>query len=198
MGIPKHETIPDIPDRARLAAVPDISELTLYDVYAPYARTHPALPELQIPPEDKLYGSLIVPNRTDRLRMLLHGIEVAHPAIEGLSASAVTKDFAATMNRTITTHGITEKYGQHQDDLTITQEQLERHAEDQRYRAVAVMVIAVLAMDKDREAEEKRVIGTPEIQHIGQLALFAVDPAGFTADFKDIIKARALARESDS
>lgn len=181
----------DRPRRRNLRLVTEVPEPTVRDVFAPFASTHPSMPRLLELDVEQLYGGILEPTDTTRLRAVVGSLYFTFPPARDIPVAQSVLDFGQFKNKTTKIGDEEINFKAYIRDLSIPHEFLADHASEPRYCAVSKAILAVIDLDTSRDPQKESVLGPGTLLKLGHLALFAVDQEEYTAGYRAIIRSRA-------
>lgn len=178
--------------RHGLRLVSSTSGPEIRSLFSPFATTHPSMPKVHQPNLEQLYGSILEPTTTTRLRAVIGSIADTYPPIQTVNVARTITDFKKFLLRTTTVDGVQIKFSDHIDNPQITYDFLSFRADQPRYCAVARAMIKIIDIDYERDSKTQAVIGPEQLLRLGNLALFAVDQDEYASGYKQILRDRLV------
>lgn len=180
-----------VSSRRNLRLVADLPEPTIRSVFEPFAATHPSMPPLKELNPEQLYGGILEPTTTTRLRAILGTLSDTYPPVQTVNPARTVLDFGRFLNKTATIGGAQVKFSEHIEDITIPHEFLSANADMPRYCAVSRAMLSLIDLDVSRDPLTEPVIGSEQLLRLGHIAIFAVGQEEYIAGYRKIIRSRA-------
>ncbi|MCB9823228.1 hypothetical protein H6800_03055 [Candidatus Nomurabacteria bacterium] len=190
MATPEH-AFNDPGSKPRLRVVDGNEAPSIRSVFAPFASTHPSMPPLIELDIGLLYGGVLEPTSTSRLRAVLDTLRDTYPKVRDINVARTVLDFERFLNRTVTIMGEQIKFSEQIDDPAIPRDFLVANSDQPRYCAVSRAMLALIELDTSRNPQTEPVIGSDKLLRLGHTALFAVGQQEYTTGYREIMRSRA-------